>query len=122
MEELRRLDGMWRQIKVVRDGEALSPVELEYAFAFHAGEVSTYQCGDLVATSRITLDPGFQPKWIHERHVSGPLRGKVFVGIYKLEGDTLTVCWGFSSPHRPLTFQSTQGSGTLLVVLRRQDS
>ena len=40
-------------------------------------------------------------------------------GIYKIEGDTLTICGTRAKADRPATFESPEGSGITLYVLKR---
>jgi uncharacterized protein (TIGR03067 family) len=50
----------------------------------------------------------------------GPNKGKTFQAIYKLEGDTLTVCRSIEpGKQRPAEFASKPDSGLLLVVWSR---
>ena len=41
-------------------------------------------------------------------------------GIYKLEGDRLTICWNNIGSERPQTFDAPPGSEFTLTVLRRR--
>jgi uncharacterized protein (TIGR03067 family) len=47
--------------------------------------------------------------------------GGTFLGIYKLERDTLTVCLGDENDNdRPTEFASKEGTKVVLVVLKRE--
>ena len=52
----------------------------------------------------------------------GPIaKGTVYEGIYKLDGDTLTMAFYVASgSKRPDKFESAQGSGVVVVTLERQ--
>jgi uncharacterized protein (TIGR03067 family) len=45
--------------------------------------------------------------------------GPTFRGIYKLEGDTLTICMRHGAEERPTEFKSEEGSRAYLYVFRR---
>jgi uncharacterized protein (TIGR03067 family) len=62
----------------------------------------------------ITLEPGLQPGL----KANVPVK-EVLKCIYSLDGDTLKVCYGFSSVY-PSAFKSETEPATGLVVLRRQ--
>jgi uncharacterized protein (TIGR03067 family) len=41
-----------------------------------------------------------------------------FTGIYKIDGDTLTICWN-AGVHRPQAFESSPGNGFTVTTLKR---
>jgi RNA polymerase sigma factor (sigma-70 family) len=75
----------------------------------------TFNGEDRVATFK--LDPAAKPKTID---VMTEKEG-TFKGIYKLEGDTLTICAsvGKGDTERPAEFVSKEGGFTMLLVLKR---
>jgi uncharacterized protein (TIGR03067 family) len=68
---------------------------------------------------RLRLDPGAGPPAVDFARRPYGLAG-TSPGIYRLEGDTLTLCWaGGRKPERPAEFASRPGTETTLLVLRR---
>ena len=75
--------------------------------------------GDFVGVEdTIKLDPTASPKAIDRTITSGEEKGKTYLGIYKLEGDALTFCWG-SPTTRPTEFAAKIGSDWVLTVYER---
>lgn len=71
--------------------------------------------------STYTLDPAAKPKTIDiTPQGEGDGKGETVPGIYKLEGDTLTICLPCGAQmERPTEFVSKEGSNTLLILLKR---
>jgi RNA polymerase sigma-70 factor (ECF subfamily) len=70
--------------------------------------------------STYTLDPATNPKTIDITPEEGDGKGQAVPGIYKLEGDTLTICFPCGAQmKRPTEFVSKEGSDTILLVLKR---
>ena len=67
------------------------------------------------------LDPSTKPASIDFMHTGGALKGKTWKGIYKLAGETLTICDNSADLEkpRPKTFETKAESGHLLVQLKR---
>jgi uncharacterized protein (TIGR03067 family) len=62
-----------------------------------------------------------KPAAIDFQHAEGSLKGKVWKGIYVLDGDTLTICDNAQNleTDRPTAFEATSGSGYDLITFNR---
>jgi uncharacterized protein (TIGR03067 family) len=65
------------------------------------------------------LDAKAKPATIDLRITSGSDRDKTVKGIWKREGDTLTVCVAEPNRERPKAFEGQEGSGHTLLVFTR---
>ena len=72
------------------------------------------------ASRRLRLDPAKKPKAIDITYDDGPNKGKTNRGVYRIDGDTLTIC-RHEQPDmpRPGDFNAPAGSGRALVVFQR---
>jgi uncharacterized protein (TIGR03067 family) len=68
--------------------------------------------------------PGSKPAAIDFEHTAGDLKGKVWEGIYTLEGDTLTICDNAPdlAKGRPAAFEAKPRSGYVLIAFKRAKS
>jgi uncharacterized protein (TIGR03067 family) len=69
----------------------------------------------------LTVDPNKDPKCLMNLHQSGNDKGKRQYGIYKLDGDKLTICVtppGADEESRPKEF-TTKDTPNVLIVLER---
>ena len=68
------------------------------------------------------LDSTTDPKIIDFTRTADPDKGQILEGIYKLDGDTLTVClWsGMGTKSRPSEFATKPGTVHVLVVMKRK--
>ena len=71
------------------------------------------------AEGTFTIDPKKTPATIDLVPGKGRYEGKTLPGIYKLEGDTLTIAFAEPGKDRPTAFESKAGSGVVLVVHKR---
>jgi len=119
---VKDLQGVWKGMRFTEgDGSAAAGgVKVEFTFKDNTlvgRKDSSAPIGE--ATFTLSADG----KSIDATGTSSGYRGKMFLGILKLEGDKLTWCTtgsGGKDPKRPTTFAANPGNAQYLIVLTRQ--
>ncbi|MFO0877772.1 MAG: TIGR03067 domain-containing protein [Gemmataceae bacterium] len=123
----RQVQGRWEAISINVDRKTFGPPPTDEEWTFD-GKVLTMQRKD--QGKRVTIEGRFALVRAGEQRqfdYSGTGWGKLqvkFRGIYRLEGNLLTLCFvlrQIANPkdQRPTTFGAPPGSGRVLVTLRR---
>lgn len=68
----------------------------------------------------LKLDAGKSPKTMEIKGTQGPNQGKTIPAIYKIEGDTLTICYNLGGKDFPTEFVSKTGTKLFLVEYKRE--
>jgi uncharacterized protein (TIGR03067 family) len=119
-EELKALEGTWEPTRYTTGGKS-TPAEI-------LGEIRRVAEGDFVywtrkgkrfAGTHVTLDPSLKHKSIDVVADGGKYRDKVVKGIYKLDGDELTICMAAPDGPRPDSFEAGADDGRTLMVFRK---
>jgi len=125
-DELKALAGMWKLVAVEVGGKAVPKGELlSITFALQPGGKSAVRVngGDEFETVSV-LDPTKTPKTIDIDHRGGLFKGQKQYGIYKVDGDRMTVCStppGGKAEDRPRDFDTKASKGELVVWERQKD-
>jgi uncharacterized protein (TIGR03067 family) len=120
-EAQKKLQGTWTATKAERDGKAAEDVVgNRLSFTGNSFRILSKDGKPLYAgTAR--LDSSAKPAAFDFEHTEGPLKGKVWKGIYAVDGDTLTTC--DNAPDldkgRPAAFEAKRGSGYILITFQR---
>jgi len=123
-EELERHQGTWRASTSVYDGQDAAPdIVRSITRTVDKDHVVWKRDGKSFAGTKIELDPSRDPKAIDVIPDGGQDRGERVLGIYKLEGDRLTICMAAPGQPRPKAFKAEKGSGyTLRTFIRERAS
>jgi uncharacterized protein (TIGR03067 family) len=119
-QDKKKLQGTWTVAAHTTSGTATPAKKLTGWRLTVAGDKMTTRDGtDVLDESTFRLDAAGKPRAIDLRLTEGPDKGKSVQGIYKLEGDTLTVCVAEPGRPRPRELASRAGSGHMLFVFKR---
>jgi uncharacterized protein (TIGR03067 family) len=120
-EVLKKLQGTWTATKAERDGKVADDlVGHKLSFTGNRFQVQSRD-GKLLYAGTAWVDPNAKPAAIDFEHTEGVLKGKMWKGIYTVDGDTLTTC--DNAPDldkgRPAAFEARSGSGHVLITFQR---
>jgi uncharacterized protein (TIGR03067 family) len=65
------------------------------------------------------VDPTKEPKHFDQRFTGGTIGPWISQGVYRLDGETLTICRGGVNVPRPADFSTRPGDGRMKSVYRR---
>ena len=120
--ERQKLQGGWQMVSMEQAGLRAQGNDMGYRFT--GNQWAMLVQGRWTASMPFTLDPSQEPKAIDLTMVPGPNK-QTFLGIYQVDGDSLTLCLNFTPAEaggkRPTTFHSLPSAPTVnLFVLRRE--
>jgi uncharacterized protein (TIGR03067 family) len=122
-DELERHQGTWSVVSSIYDGQKASEtIVRSIARIVENDHVVWKRDGKSFAGTKLVLDPTQEPKSIDVIHDGGPNRDRRVLGIYKLEGDKLTICMASPEKSRPTEFKAEKGSGCTLRTFIREKS
>jgi uncharacterized protein (TIGR03067 family) len=116
-KEKEKLKGDWTVASLHADGKDAKEEEATFTFA---GDKLTVAFKDSKQSATYTIDPAAQPKTIDIVPEEGPEKGKTIKGIYTFDDDGLKICAAASpDKDRPKEFAAKKGSGSVLIVLKK---
>jgi uncharacterized protein (TIGR03067 family) len=122
-KELKALEGNWQLTRQEERGSLTpKPVVARLRVVIEGNQMSWY-IGNPAAnqTADLMIDPTKNPRTIDAEITSGSAKDKKMLGIYKLDRDTLEICWSEpGSGKRPTKFTSRPGVGSGNVYTRYQ--
>lgn len=119
-KEYARFRGTWKFVSMEIEGVKVTPDQFRDARLVCDGENFTMMSGGETYKGTFKLDISKTPRQFDAVFTDGPEKGKTARAIYKLEGDTYTVCIAIADKDRPKEFASKPGSGHVLEVLKRE--
>ena len=122
-EAVNKLDGTWVVVAATNDDGPQPPEQFAKVKLTVASGKFKYQDGDFAVEGTIEVDPTKSPNAFDAVIPDGVLKSERILGIYKLEGDTWTMCFSVGVPDsppaaRPSDFQPVPESGIRIVWKR----
>jgi uncharacterized protein (TIGR03067 family) len=116
MRDTDRIQGTWQLVSGERQGERLTDDLMKNVkLTFEGNVLKTKKNNDLTEAT-FTLHPEMNPKGIDLE-----MDGNVGLGIYQLEGDSLTILHGEIDEQRPAGFDAIKSGKLTMLVLRKEN-
>jgi uncharacterized protein (TIGR03067 family) len=80
----------------------------------------TVTVGTKADKGTVQLKPSAKPKAMDITGTDGPNKGKTFLAIYELDGDTLRICYDLSGKSRPTEFKTRPDTKLYFVTYKRE--
>jgi uncharacterized protein (TIGR03067 family) len=113
-------EGEWQMLSGVMSGKAMDESTVQWVKRVTRGNQTSVIAGpQTMLNVEFTFDPSTSPASIDYLNLHGSTKGKRQAGIYKLEGEVLTVCVAAPGAVRPGEFTSVSGDGRTLTVWKR---
>ncbi len=118
-KDLDRIQGQWTVQQAQRDGKDASPEARDKMTVKIDGNKLTIDDTESARaeSAELTLDPSKSPATV-ELKVTRPGHQETLQGIYKIDGDMLSICWTKNGGARPTEFATKAGSDQVLFVLK----
>ena len=121
-KDMTRLGGEWSMVSGQINGKAMPDAFLKGSRRVAKDGVTTVTIGGMpFMKAKFTIDPSKKPKTMDYLMLEGLTKGKKQLGIYKLEGDTVTFCFASPGKERPSDFTAKEGSGHTLSVWKKSN-
>ena len=117
-KQVKPLDGTWQLVEGELGGNKFPPAVAKAIKLTITGDkyMVTAESKD---EGTVKYFPDTSPKAIEVTGTSGPNKGKTFPAIYKVDADTLTVCYDLSGKARPTEFKSKPDTQLFLAKYKR---
>ncbi|HEV3235944.1 MAG TPA: TIGR03067 domain-containing protein [Gemmataceae bacterium] len=123
--DLKALAGNWQVVSREVDGEKADQkaIEATRVTMDRDGIATVKREGKTIRKSKWTnLDTAKDPKTVDVEVIEGENKGKVYLGIYRVEENNMTFCLANPDKKRPTTFSTEAGSGCTLISFKREQA
>jgi uncharacterized protein (TIGR03067 family) len=115
-DDLKALQGKWHRVRVTIGGVLRPETGKEPAIVVADNRMDYTVTPNLANTWVFTLDGTTNPTRFDRKGIIGCAKGFTYLGIYRIEGDTFTLC--SCDGYRPKSFGDTR-AGVFVEVFKR---
>jgi len=117
--DVKLLEGKWMVVSAELSGEALPKEATKSMLLTLTGEKYQFTDGKSNDQGTVKIDATKKPKEMDITGAEGPNKGKTFLAIYDIQGDTFRVCYDLTGKGRPSEFATKKGAALFLVTYQR---
>jgi uncharacterized protein (TIGR03067 family) len=121
-DERKLLQGAWLPTAAELAETPFDDATLKAMKLVVEGDKYTVTVGKAIDKGTVKIDPAAKPKTMDIIGSEGPNKGKTFLAIYELNGDTLRVCYDLTGKARPTEFKTKKGELLFLATYKRAKS
>jgi uncharacterized protein (TIGR03067 family) len=119
-DERKLLQGVWLPTAAELSGDPLDEATLKTMKLVLEGDKYAVTVGiSPFDKGVIKIDPAAKPKTMDITGAEGANKGKTFLAIYELNGDTLRICYDLTGKVRPTEFKTKKGELLFLATYKR---
>src|SRR6266850_4319083 len=123
-KDLEMMQGKWT-VQSIKESDGKGPTDdflkdIEVIVKDDSMKILLTAKKETLDAFKMKLDPTKKPKAVDFTHTEGPDKGKTELGIYKLEGDTLTICVNDFDKERPAAFATKEGTKISVIVMKKK--
>jgi uncharacterized protein (TIGR03067 family) len=119
--DLEKLQGTYKMASLEVDGKSVPEDKLKSSTLTIKADKYIIKVKDQTFETRMILDPSPKTKTIDMLFLDGANKDKKALGIYKIDGDSFTMCRALNPGQtRPQDFGTWPNTNTFLVVWKKQ--
>lgn len=121
IEEESLQQGVWQVVSFTRNGKETAKAIVDSIERMVDGKhVVWKRDGKRFAGTTVELNPDSNPKSLDVSPDGGPMKGEKLLGIYKIDGDMLTICMASKGKTRPTKFEAILNTDETLMVFKKK--
>ena len=118
--DLKAMVGKWKIEKAEMSGMDATAFVKDVTLEIGEGGKYTVIIRGQKDSGTVTIDPAKKPAEMDIKGAEGPNKGKTIKTIYKLDGDTLVVCYELGGGERPTKFETKANTQQMLATYKRE--
>ena len=118
--DVSALKGTWLPVSAEMSGQKVPDEVLKLIQLTIDNEKYTVIDGKATDKGKIIYDSSGKLKTMDITGEDGPNKGKTFLAIYELSGDSLTICYDLEGKERPAEFKSKEKTKLFFVTYKRK--